>query len=125
MSDVILKSWHLEALCAALERVRPELNGEAFDQELSRVCEEVVFDRRGNFIWRAFELGKKLFICLSEAQNWRCCYCGIRTTRHGSTGATIEHVTAKCIGGADHPDNLAMACYDCNSARAPHSAPMG
>lgn len=58
-------------------------------------------------------------VCLAEAQNWRCCWCGVRcvaeSNKHNS--ATIEHVTPKSQGGTDHWSNLAMACNRCNHAR--------
>lgn len=55
---------------------------------------------------------------LAEAQNWRCCYCGVPMVNHfASTQATIEHIVPRSLGGPDHPDNYAIACRSCNSAR--------
>ena len=119
MLDRALTHVHKEALICALQRVHPDLQGYEFDILLAWACSDAVLDRKGYFNWRGFHLGRELFARLSEAQNWRCCYCGVRTTRYGPTGATIEHVLPKCHGGADHPDNLVMACYDCNSSRSP------
>lgn len=56
-------------------------------------------------------------MALSEAQNHRCCYCAIQTTRAGPHMATIEHVKAKSKGGTDDWTNLAMACLRCNALR--------
>lgn len=57
---------------------------------------------------------------LCEAQNHRCCYCGVRM---GATGnrrdyPTIEHVTKLSDGGADALDNIVIACRGCNEDRA-------
>jgi hypothetical protein len=56
---------------------------------------------------------------LSEAQNHRCCWCGCNVTelRDKKNSATIEHVLPRSFGGADHPDNYAIACHDCNQKR--------
>lgn len=60
---------------------------------------------------------------LSEAQNHRCCWCGIKVTelRNRSDSATIEHVVPKSHGGADHTDNFAIACHSCNGNRGVRS----
>ena len=39
---------------------------------------------------------------LSERQNHRCCWCGVRTTDEGPTRATIEHIVPRSKGGSDH-----------------------
>jgi 5-methylcytosine-specific restriction endonuclease McrA len=56
---------------------------------------------------------------LAEAQNWRCCYCGIRMD--GPTNApdspTFEHIVPRSRGGADDETNLAVACLSCNNRR--------
>ena len=56
---------------------------------------------------------------LCEAQNHRCAYCGRRTElvpghafHPGSP--TLDHVVPLSRGGADHPENLVLACYRCN-----------
>lgn len=56
---------------------------------------------------------------LSEAQNWKCCWCGCDTTdeRKKSNSSTIEHMLPKSLGGSDDWDNLAMACNKCNNKR--------
>lgn len=56
---------------------------------------------------------------LAEAQNWRCCYCGVRMTLHcgGLDEATFEHVVPKSRGGTDGTENLVIACFGCNSRR--------
>lgn len=56
---------------------------------------------------------------LSEAQNHKCCWCGVRMTekRNKSNSSTIEHVTPKSEGGLDHPDNFAIACNKHNRMR--------
>jgi 5-methylcytosine-specific restriction endonuclease McrA len=56
---------------------------------------------------------------LSEAQNWKCCWCGCDTTdlRKKSNSSTIEHVLPKSLGGSDDWENLAMSCNRCNNNR--------
>lgn len=118
---MFFKPAHVEAITAAIYRVMPSATEFEFRLEFNIACVEVMVDSRGYLQWRSSTLGKRLFIRLSEAQNWRCCYCGTRTiiAKNNSIPecATIEHVLAKCMGGDDHPDNLVMACASCNSAR--------
>lgn len=56
---------------------------------------------------------------LSEAQNHKCCWCGIMTTeeRNKKHSSTIEHVECRSCGGSDEFENLAMSCSMCNSNR--------
>ena len=56
---------------------------------------------------------------MSEAQNHKCCWCGIVTTdeRGKKYSSTLEHVMPVSKGGKNHPDNLAMACSRCNQKR--------
>ncbi len=65
---------------------------------------------------------------LAEAQNWRCCYCGVRMVHiRTSNGAlpndalTIEHVIPVRDGGDDTWENMAAACYWCNNRRGQYS----
>ena len=63
---------------------------------------------------------RRLLRRLCEAQNWRCCYCGIEMTVgvHNKTDcATLEHVIPKSAGGSAEWDNLVAACRLCNNAR--------
>lgn len=63
---------------------------------------------------------------LCEAQNWRCCYCGISmrwASGRGHDAATIEHVIPKSAGGPISSWwNLVAACNLCNSSRASMNA---
>jgi 5-methylcytosine-specific restriction endonuclease McrA len=56
---------------------------------------------------------------LSEAQNWKCCWCGVQcvTESNQSNSATIEHIQPRSLGGADEQENYAMACSRCNNKR--------
>ena len=60
---------------------------------------------------------------LAEAQNWRCCWCGIKTIEEPmqQNSITIEHVTPRCQGGADDWENYAMSCLRCNQRRGTQS----
>jgi 5-methylcytosine-specific restriction endonuclease McrA len=50
---------------------------------------------------------------LAEAQNWRCCYCGLRLEPET---ATLEHVVPYGQGGMTSWDNCVVACSPCNHA---------
>jgi 5-methylcytosine-specific restriction endonuclease McrA len=55
----------------------------------------------------------------SEAQNHRCCYCGIRFSDdpRSESFATWEHVLPRARGGSDTLKNLVLACHACNAGR--------
>ena|ERR1700761_1955247 len=54
---------------------------------------------------------------LAEAQNWRCCYCGLRLEKVHPNRATIEHVIPLSRGGPDKAENMVIACRRCNGRR--------
>lgn len=56
---------------------------------------------------------------LSEAQNHRCCYCGVDMVADHlhQHGATIEHVVTRAAGGKTTWLNLVAACRTCNTKR--------
>lgn len=91
------------ALRAALYRVNPSLSEKDIEVELSWALNYIRYEHDGSILWRGFELGRQLFACLCEAQNWRCCYYGIRANGLNMQPLTIEHVVSKFRGGADHP----------------------
>ena len=47
----------------------------------------------------------------------RCEYCRMHQSLQGAT-FHIEHVSPQSAGGADTPDNLALACPGCNLAKS-------
>jgi 5-methylcytosine-specific restriction endonuclease McrA len=111
---------HLEAIKAAIHRTKPGLCSIELTLEVKTTWREIRVDSKGHLYWRGCTLGRQLFIRLSEAQNWRCCYCGVRVVIGEPLDprlATLEHIVPKCFGGNDHPDNLAMACACCNNNR--------
>ncbi len=69
----------------------------------------------------------KLKAFLHKRQGGLCCYCSKLTLLHpdpwplGTTTpgnfATFEHLRRKVDGGTNHPDNLAIACFECNAER--------
>lgn len=71
--------------------------------------------------WIALKVARNIHIrCkLAEAQNWKCCWCGIecRPEPNFTNSATIEHVHPRSLGGENHWDNYAMACAYCNNKR--------
>lgn len=66
---------------------------------------------------------------LREKQGNRCCYCAVymlpsgtklnsrRKRRQHPKAQTLEHLMRRAEGGTDHPDNKALACFECNSER--------
>lgn len=96
--------------------------------------------------WRAFEawrsprveMAREMRPRLFEAQNWRCCYCGVYVTdiqRHDLKRlpraernravwmiGTIEHVIRRTDRGGDEWDNLVGSCEWCNVSRGERSA---
>jgi 5-methylcytosine-specific restriction endonuclease McrA len=60
---------------------------------------------------------KKLALC--EAQNWRCCYCGISFSDdpQSDARATVEHVIPVIAGGLRIWSNEVVACALCNEGR--------
>lgn len=64
---------------------------------------------------------------LFELQGGKCCYCGkaVRLAPEPwglgnptpDDFATLEHLQRKADGGSSHPDNLAVACFQCNTLR--------
>ena len=47
----------------------------------------------------------------------RCEYCGLRQEQSPLASLHVEHVVPKKHGGSDDPDNLALACIDCNKKK--------
>jgi hypothetical protein len=44
----------------------------------------------------------------------RCEYCGLHEDQSPLATLHVEHILPRKHGGADHLDNLALACIDCN-----------
>lgn len=68
-------------------------------------------------------MGKSAYLkALMGAQNHYCCYCHheMPTDRARQTvrnAPTKDHVEPRCHGGKTVPDNLVMACAQCNQIR--------
>lgn len=53
----------------------------------------------------------------------RCCYCDrgvipraqVGERRYALAAATVDHVVPQALGGATAPDNLVLACWECNA----------
>ena len=52
----------------------------------------------------------------------RCEYCGLHQDHSPLAALQIEHVIPKKHGGSDDPDNLALACIDCNLSKSSNLA---
>lgn len=64
-------------------------------------------------------LSSRKLAILAEAQNWRCCYCGIRCDgpRNAHNAPSRDHVIPIVAGGLHRWDNEVMACNLCNNGR--------
>lgn len=62
---------------------------------------------------------RRLKVRLSEAQNHRCCYCGVQLVFGGTSPQswTFEHVRPRAHGGKTSFGNCVIACRACNEAR--------
>ena len=52
----------------------------------------------------------------------KCIFCDTKIVveLNGETDATVEHILALNHGGDNSIENLALACYDCNSEKGSH-----
>lgn len=48
-----------------------------------------------------------------------CSYCRSQEAVAGAT-FTIDHIIPQSLGGSDAPDNLCLACWDCNRLKHVH-----
>jgi 5-methylcytosine-specific restriction endonuclease McrA len=130
MPDGTAYASHTQCIRAAVLRVWPHYaeDARALDTEVAWQLRHIYLDERGVIRWSRFRLGILLKERLSEAQNHRCCYCGIRTLEQIVRGqrdrqATFEHIIPVWLGGSDHPDNLAIACSACNQEQSARCTP--
>lgn len=85
---------------------------------------ELIQEKYKNDIY-GFKIVSKIHIniyhrtIVSEQQNHRCCYCGIKTTeiQNKKQSATVDHIIPRSKGGLDEIDNYVMACLACNTHR--------
>lgn len=57
---------------------------------------------------------KSLRFAVLERDQFRCRYCGAQPDR---ALLVVDHIYPKSKGGPDELDNLATACFDCNSGK--------
>ncbi|PHS22252.1 MAG: hypothetical protein COA84_13930 [Robiginitomaculum sp.] len=74
----------------------------------------------------ALKIARRVYIRTraAEAQNWKCCYCGVDCVVDGknkNNSVTLEHVKCVMNGGKDNLEDCVMACASCNNRRG--SAP--
>ena len=55
-----------------------------------------------------------------ERAGHRCEYCQLQQAVSPLATLHIEHILPKVHGGSDDPDNLALACIDCNLHKGPN-----
>lgn len=58
---------------------------------------------------------------LYEDQERRCAYCGISIYWHIPNDIHVDHVQPLSKGGSNWPDNLCLACADCNLSKGEKS----
>jgi hypothetical protein len=58
---------------------------------------------------------KRLRFEVLRRDDHRCRYCGASAS---DVRLTIDHVIPVALGGADQPENLVAACFDCNAGKA-------
>lgn len=52
---------------------------------------------------------------------FRCSYCQSQEDVVGAS-FTVDHIIPQVLGGSDEPDNLCLACWDCNRLKRTHVA---
>lgn len=120
MPDGHMPHPETDAVRAALQRVSPHVAADPalLASEVAWTWVRMRRNDRGQIFWCSSDLGRALRERMAEAQNHRCCWCGGRMmAKHGPAAPSIEHVIPLALGGADHPDNMAVAHRGCNSAR--------
>lgn len=111
------------AIASAMQKLKiyRHLSEEEFQRELEWQVRNVHISTKNRIIWQSFEVGQRLLKKLCKSQHWRCYHCegflelgyeGKRMHR-----ATFEHLVPLSKNGLDHPDNLVVACYNCNQLR--------
>lgn len=55
---------------------------------------------------------------LRKRQNGHCFYCNVRMTPEGKLRETIDHKLAVSKGGSNAPENIVLACLECNMAKS-------
>lgn len=88
---------------------------------------------------------RSALVLISESQNHRCAYCGVRMLLPRSVvagevrapagspdwhvkkamrfrQATMDHLIPRCLGGTDDPENAVAACLWCNEFRGNNTA---
>ena len=62
----------------------------------------------------------------ARRQGGRCCYCGqpmLPASAPGPLRCTAEHLVARSAGGGDTAENIAAACWYCNTRRHSRRTP--
>lgn len=57
-----------------------------------------------------------------QRADYRCEYCGLPESQSPLASLHIEHVRPRKHGGSDEPENLALACIDCNLCKGSNVA---
>ena len=94
-----------------------------FETQLEWQLREVRLTSKDRIHWLQFELGRRLLKHICKVQKGRCYYCAalLDSTESKADSAfhpTFEHVVPLSKGGKDHPDNLVVACFNCNQRRS-------
>jgi 5-methylcytosine-specific restriction endonuclease McrA len=113
-----------EAIIAAMQRIERfhKLAEVELQSELEWQLLRVRISSKNRILWRMFEIGRLLFEQIGNSQNWKCHYCKLELDIvepyiKKANQPTFEHLIPLGKGGADHPDNLVVACFRCNQSR--------
>ena len=111
------------AIASAMQKLKiyKRLSEDEFQRELEWQVRHVHISTKNRIMWQSFDVGQRLLKKLCKSQHWRCYHCqgflqlGYQIKRMHR--ATFEHLIPLSKGGSDHPDNLVIACYNCNQLR--------
>lgn len=81
-----------------------------------------IFKRRGLIGASATHFTKNDLARMRTMQKGLCLYCTRRMTGNGRLREVIDHKTPVSKGGSNGPENIALACWECNSAKGKQTA---
>ncbi len=108
--------------CASVEslvyRLRMQVGLNLSSDSLVRIAQ---ISRLASLAYLNRKLTKARIGEVHRAGSKNCCWCGIPTSRKRGTPthekATVEHLWPEFLGGTSAPENLTIACGECNTAR--------
>lgn len=81
----------------------------------------VEFNGRRDSDHAPFKIAQSVRLSIYESFGWKCslCQCPTRPDEHYNHPRypTLDHVQPRSLGGSDDPENLRLACRQCNTLR--------